>query len=204
MTDERNSGENKAWEILASLNPDSVCRAASATYDPLEKTYTIRSFGMDFLVSVNGRIISSAAEGSDILLGKLSYFFRLSLLWYLVSVKDIACTGRLVKLEQIRGGDIFTKGSHILPLELIAEKFGKSQEGFIAQGKQLGGEPSIKLGDASIQVFPLPRVPVILSLWTEDEEFPARADILFDSTCDLQIPTDVIWSIAMMTIIMMS
>jgi Domain of unknown function (DUF3786) len=204
VTEVRNTGENKAWELLESLDPEAVCRAASATYDFTEKTYTIRSFGMDFHVSVNEKTILSAAEGGAVLLGKLGDFFRISLLWYLVSVRDIACTGRLVKLDQIRGGDIFTKGSHRLPLDIIIGKYGKNKEGFLAQGKHLGGEQVMQVGDASIQLFPLPGVPVVLSLWMEDDEFPARADIFFDSTCDLRIPADIIWSVAMTTILMMS
>jgi len=198
-----NPGEDKAWEILASLKPDLVCRAAGVVYDSGRNSYVIKSFGMDFFVSVKDRTIVSDAEGSAPLLQRLSYFFRLSILWYLVSVKDIDCTGRLVKLEQIRGGDAFTRGSHVLPLEAIASMYGNDKEKFIQRGIMLGANQSENSGDVTIQLLPLPRIPVILSLWLEDEEFPARVDLLFDSTCDLQLPTDITWSIAMMTALMM-
>ena len=203
MAGVNNPGENKAWEILSSLQPNKVCRAAAVVYDSRQETYVIKSFGMDFNISVKDRTISSGADGSTALLQRLSYFFRLSVLWYLVSVKDMACTNRLVKLEQIRGGEAFTKGSHALPLEAIAIKYGKDKEGFIQKGNLLGALQTGKMGDVSIQLLPLPRVPVIISLWLEEEEFPARADMLFDSTCDLQLPPDITWSIAMMTALMM-
>ncbi len=202
MAEGNNPGEDKAWEILSALNPNAVCRAATVAYDTAAASYTIKSFGMDFTVSVKEKTITGAAEGSTVLLQKLSYFFRLSLLWYLVSVKDIACTGRPMKLEQIPGGDIFTKGSHALPLEKVAEKFGKDKKGYIEKGRRLGAELAT-MGDVSLRLFPLPRIPVILVLWLEDEEFPARADLLFDSTCSLQLPTDIIWSVAMLTVLMM-
>ncbi len=202
MVEGNNPGEDKAWEILAALNPDAVCRAAAVAYDAAAAAYTIRSFGMDFTVSVKEKTITGSAEGSAVLLQKLSYFFRLSLLWYLVSVKDIACTGRLMKLEHIPGGDIFTKGSHILPLEKVAEKYGKDRDGYIEKGKRLGAE-LVTMGDVSLRLFPLPRIPVILTLWLEDEEFPARAGLFFDSTCGLQLPTDIVWSVAMMTVLIM-
>jgi len=198
-----NPGEDKAWEILASLQPDFVCRAAGVVYDSGRDAYVIKSFGMDFIVSVRDRTIASDAEGSAPLLQRLSYFFRLSVLWYLVSVKDIACTGRLVKLDQIRGGDAFTRGAHVLPLEAIAGRYGNDKGKFIQRGNILGASRKENLGDVSIQLLPLPRVPIILSLWLEDEEFPARVDLLLDSTCDLQLPTDITWSIAMMTVLMM-
>jgi len=57
---------------------------------------------------------------------------------------------------------------------------------------------------SSLRLFPLPRVPVTLVLWLRDEEFPPRMDLLFDSTCDLQISlSDIIWSIAMMFCLVM-
>ena len=202
MPEKNNPGEDKAWEILATLKPEDVCKAASATYDTANSRYRVKSFGMDFDVTVRDKTITSAAPGSEVLLQKLGYFFRLSILWYLAHAKDIACTGRPVTLENVRGGEIFTKGSHVLPLDTVARNYGKNKEGFVDKGKNLGGE-IMNYGDAAFQLFPLPRVPVILTLWLEDEEFPARVDLLFDSTCGLQLPTDILWSIAMMSLLVL-
>lgn len=202
MAEISSPGEDKAWEILSTLKPADVCKAASVVYDALSMNYRVTSFGMDFIVSVRDKKIYSTASRSEVLLGKLGSFFRLSLLWYLVSARDIACTDRPVKLAHIRGGDIFTKGSHVLPLDRVAEKFGKDREGFLTAGKDIGGKIML-YGDASIRLEPLPRIPVTLALWLEDDEFPARLDLWFDSTCDLQLPTDVIWSIAMMSVLIM-
>lgn len=199
---ENNPGEDKAWEILSALKPEEVCRAAAVSYDETSGSYRITCFGMDFIVSMREKNISGTTKGSDVLLTRLAYFFRLSVLWYLAGAKDIACTGRPVKLQNIKGGEIFTKGSHVLPLEPLARKYGKDREGFLENGKRLGAQIE-KLGDAALKLFPLPRVPVILTLWLEDEEFPARADLFFDSTCDLHIPTDIIWSVAMTSALVM-
>jgi uncharacterized protein DUF3786 len=202
MAEANNPGEDKAWEVLASMSPDAVCRAADVAYDAGTKTYLIKSFGMDFSVSPRAKTISSTAAGSTVLLQRLGYFSRLSVLWYLASVKDIACTGRPVKLDNIPGGDIFTKGSHVLPLDQVARKYGRDKAGFIEKANCLGGE-IVRGGDASIRLLPLPRIPVVLTLWLEDEEFPPRADLFFDSTCSMQMPTDMLWSVAMMSILIM-
>jgi len=202
MAEGNNPGEDKAWKILASMNPDEVCQSAIVSYDAASQTYHLRAFDMEFTVTVKERMILSADPESGILLQRLAYFFRLSVLWYLVNAKDIACTGRLVKLQNIKGGDIFTKGSHVLPLEPVASKYGRDKAGFIEKGKRFGGVQA-NLGDAALRFHPLPRIPVILQLWLEDEEFPARADLFFDSTCDIQLPTDIIWSIAMMSVLIM-
>ncbi len=193
-------GEEKAWEILAGLKPEDVCEAAVVDYDPVNSRYMLTSFGMEFTVSLPERKITSMSPGSDVLLQNLGHFFRISVLWYLVSARDLSCTGRPVKLEHIRGGDIFSVGSHRLPLDVTAKKYGRDKEGFIWKGKALGGTVE-QFGDASVRIHPFPRIPVVIVLWFEDEEFPARADLLFDSTCELQLPTDIIWSIAMISVL---
>jgi hypothetical protein len=195
-------GEDKAWGILAESAPESICKSASVRYDAATGTYLVTSFGMEFRVSTREKSITSQAPGSEVLLTRLGDFFRLSLLWYLVSARDIPCTGRLTKIDHIKGGEAFSRGSHVLPLAKLAGKYGNDKEGFLQKGKILGGEAQ-RYGDAGIRLFPFPRVPVVLSLWIADEEFPARADLLLDSSCDFQLPPDITWSIAMMTVLVM-
>ncbi len=196
------AGEEKAWEILAGLGTADVCRAASVTFDSRTAAYSIRSYGMEFMVSPRERTIASRVPESAVLLGKLGEFFRLSLLWYLVSAKDISCTGRLTRIEQIKGGEAFSRGSHVLPLGKLAGKYGNDREGFFRKGKSLGGTVR-KEGDASVELPAFPRVPVVITLWLADDEFPARTDLLLDSSCDLQLPPDITWSIAMMSVLVM-
>ncbi|HAK60743.1 MAG TPA: hypothetical protein DCO77_10225 [Nitrospiraceae bacterium] len=196
------AGEEKAWEILGTLKPGDVCTAADVTFNRESSCYRVTSFAMNFSVSLANRTITSDDPHGDALLARLGDFFRLSLLWYLVSAKKVDCTGTLVKLTSIRGGEAFSKGSHVLPLEQIAGKYGHDRDGFIERGRRLGGEV-VGYGDAAVNLLPFPRVPVVLMLWIADDEFPARADLLFDASCELQAPTDIIWSIAMMSVLMM-
>ncbi len=68
------------------------------------------------------------------------------------------------------------------------------------RGAELGGVP-LQYGDASVRVRPLPKVPAVMILWVEDEEFGPRTELLFDSSCEGQLPIDVIWAVAMMSVI---
>jgi hypothetical protein len=47
------AGEQKAWELLASLRPEDVVRKARVTFDAASASYTIRSFGIDFTERAN-------------------------------------------------------------------------------------------------------------------------------------------------------
>ncbi len=196
-------GEEKGWKILEGLPVHDVCRRASVRHDDEKGSFIVKSFGIDFCVSVSERRIFSSSTNSILFLNKFKDFFRLSLLWYLSSAKDIPFTGRLIRPIDVRGGQRFFTGTHLLPLDRVAAIYGRDRDKFIRRGLEFGaGEAGH--GDASLILYPLPRVPITLILWLEDEEFPARADLLFDSTCDLQIGlSDIVWSLAMLTTMVM-
>ena len=195
-------GEEKAWEILRGLDPSVVCRNASVAFDEKGGCYILKSFCTDFSVSPEERIIKSLAPLGETIIKKYGYFFNHSCLWYLINAKDIPPTGRLLKPVNIKGGEIFFRGSHALPLESMAKRYEDDKESFIKRGIELCAEV-LNYGDASIKLLPMPGIPVTLILWLKDEEFPPRADLLLDSTCELQLPLDIIWSIAMMSVLVM-
>jgi len=192
-------GEAKAWETLVALKPKDVSAGAKAAWDATTGTYTIKSFGVDFVVSPAARSISSDDPQATLFLGRYRDFFLLALLWYMTSAKDIPPTERLIRPLDVKGGQRFFTGTHVLPLDRIQEKFGKDKAGFILRGLQFGAEIA-SFGDASVRLYPLPRVPVTVIHWLEDEEFPARTSLFFDSTVDYQISlSDIVWSVAMMS-----
>lgn len=93
-------------------------------------------------------------------------------------------------------------GTHVLPLDMVANEYHNDKQGFLDRGLELRGE-KLDYGDASIQLNPFPRIPISVLLWEGDEEFPARCKLLFDSTSKLHLPADVLWSTAMMTLLIM-
>jgi hypothetical protein len=192
-------GEAKAWKTLAGLRPKDVCASASVAYDESLGAYLIKAFGIDFLVSMGDRTISSKDPGAGLFLERYKDFFRLAVLWYMTSAKEIPATGRLIRPLDVKGGQRFFSGTHVLPLDRVQDRYKSDKQAFIERGLKFGAEIA-KFGDAAIRLYPLPRVPVTIILWLEDEEYPARATLFFDSTVDFQLSlSDMVWSVAMMT-----
>jgi len=194
------AGESKAWELLAAGDPAQVCARAGVDFNPSDGTYRVPSFGRDFTVNPAERLILSREPDGEVFLNRYAYLFRLSVLWYLVKSAPARPLGNLVKPAGLPGGDIFLKGSHILPLDALAEKYATRPEAFLDAGAALGATPAA-YGNAAVVLAPLPKVPTTVILWTEDDEFPARADLLFDATCSQQLPLDILWSVAMLSIL---
>ena len=193
------SGEEHAWEVLARLDPEVVCRRAEVTFCSPAGHYVLRLFSEHMLVSTKDRLISGDSPAADALLERLGGHARLSSLWYLVGARDIPLSGRLVKPGDMGGGEIYERGTHVLPLDRLALRYGSDVSRFLARGRELGGEET-EYGDASLRLLPFPRVSAVLLLWKKDPEFAACAGLLFDSSARYHLSVDIIWSTAMMTL----
>jgi hypothetical protein len=195
-------GEKDAWDILSDLDSKDVKTNAKELFNSSDSTYELTCFGQDICISLTERIIFSKPSLGSLLVDALGEYSRLSILRYLIHSIDLPLSGQLVRPSDLPGGDIFIRGTHVLPLEKTAAYFTNNFSDFLSTGKSLGGSQR-DYGDISLKLFPFPRVPVVLILWSGDEEFPPKSSLLFDSSCVSHLPTDILWSTAMMTVEMM-
>ena len=101
---------------------------------------------------------------------------------------------RLVKAEYLPGGEFFFRGPHILPVKKLADAFGANPSLLYQAGMQFGAE-KCDFGDASVELVSLPRIPLTFVVWGSDDEFNARASILFDRTASKQLPLDALLAV---------
>lgn len=195
-------GEIESWDILSGLNSKDVETNAKARFIPNNSTYELRCFGQDICISLTDRNIYSKSSLGMLLVNELGDYSRLSILNYLVNAIDTPLTGQLARPSDLPGGDIFIKGTHVLPLDKIAVFFTDHRDEFVSIGKSLGGS-QLDYRDMSLKLLPFPRVPSVLIVWFGDEEFAPKASLLFDSSCISHLSTDILWSTAMMTVEMM-
>jgi hypothetical protein len=196
-------GEKDAWDVLSSLDSKDVQARAGADFNPDNSTYRLACLGQEILISLSVRALVGSSATGRFLLEELDEYSRLSILRYLIHAKKIPLSGRLVKPSDLPGGDFFSKGSHVLPLDKIIRRFENDFDGLIKHGNALGGSQA-EYGDVSLRLLPFPRLPVSIILWAGDDEFPSKASLLFDSSCTSHAATDILWSTAMMAIEMMA
>ncbi|MDA8388369.1 MAG: DUF3786 domain-containing protein [Nitrospiraceae bacterium] len=202
------TGEKAAWEQIRGLGGE-VSRMTGIAFEA--GAFKFRSLGMDFFIRPGDETIEAADQGGGAFLSRFSYFFNHLALWWLVYSKGIPLAGRLVRPEGLPGGGAFFRGSHTLPLEGLAGRYGSDGEGFIERAKALGatgpdgqgGKAKAGPADYSAVLAPAPGLPVHILLWLRDEEFPARAEVLFSSSTGVILPLDVIWCAAMLCLLPM-
>jgi hypothetical protein len=184
------------WERLAGLPRAETAQRAKCRYLAESDSFVVSLLNTDYLVDPARRMIRVTRASDERPAG---YLQQLCILAYLVNAKNLPPADQLVGVEKLDRGGFFFRGSHRLPLETLATVFGPNPQLLHRVGQALNAVPR-SFGDASIELCVLPRIPVTLVVWAGDEEFPARASVLFDQSATLQLPLDVLFAIGALTI----
>ena len=103
------------------------------------------------------------------------------------------------RAESLTGGQFFFRGIHKLPSEKLEKVFGTNPQALLEASEQFNAQ-KCEYGDVSISLFILPRLPLTIVIWRGDEEFAARASILFDQTASSQMPLDALLAAVNLTV----
>ncbi|MBN2271714.1 MAG: DUF3786 domain-containing protein [Sedimentisphaerales bacterium] len=185
------------WEQVAKLNPEKIAKRAGCRFLSDPDRCIVTMLNSRYEVNLGGLSISVLRDDSTP--EDAGYIEQLCILAYLLGAKDIPFAGKLVKAESLPGGQFFFRGLHTLPTDRLARAFGDNPEGLIRASEQFDAE-QCEFGDASIRLNVLPRIPLTLVIWRKDEEYDARASILFDQTAAAQIPLDALWATVNLTV----
>ena len=198
------SGLERFWRELQGADPDRVCPAAGVSFE--NGRYEVPFLGRTYsLQTADRRILGPPGDTLP-----QDPEFGLMILGYLTRTPQDPGEGeglrpgtdgaplpptsaalQWVSERQLPGGHLFFQGPHALPLSPIVSRFGQDAEGFRRTCSALGGTP-LPYGDAAFALQALPRVPLGLILWVGDDEFPARAGVLFDPSAAVYLPLDLV------------
>lgn len=113
---------------------------------------------------------------------------------YLASVQKIyPLQKEMVGIRDLKEGHFFA-GPHELKLDPLLERFGNDAPGFLKAARNLSGT-ILDMGDAAVCLRPFPRVCLYYILWTQDDEFPARVQVLLDRPIEDILAADAIWAL---------
>ncbi len=175
------------WEKLVALDPMKTARRSGCRFDGDSSTFIVPLTGEDFVIDGGQRLIAPVDDPET----QAGFLEQLCILAYLITASDIPVSGRLVSGDKLEAGQFFFRGPHGLPTPKLEEAFGDEPSLLHEAGVRLKAEPC-EYGDASISLGILPNVPVVLVIWGRDDEFEARASILFDETASKQLPLDAL------------
>jgi hypothetical protein len=185
------------WEQLEKLDGTETAQRAKCQYINSPEQYIVTLLNTEYSVNLSDRNILSVQSVST--QEEAKFLEQLCILAYLINAQNLPLAQKLVAGNTLPGGQFFFRGQHGLPTKKLEEPFGDNPELLHQASAQLGAD-RCEFGDASISLYMLPRLPLTIVIWGRDEEFEARASILFDQTAASQLPLDALLAAVNLTV----
>jgi hypothetical protein len=111
------------------------------------------------------------------------------LLQYLTQANGDPPVGRWLAYAELPNGMLHDAPFRADAVAPLARAFGDRPEQLVRAAEKLGGREIRLTGDAGVAVPALPRIILGVLVWRGDEEFPARANMLFDAAAPGHLTT---------------
>ena len=111
------------------------------------------------------------------------------LLYYLLTADGTALTGKWVSFADLPDGRMYGAAFQGYSGDEIVKALGFDLSAFSSACLKVGGKPS-EVGSASFVIQALPNLPMLVTYWLGDEDFPSSCKILFDSSATHYLPID--------------
>lgn len=119
----------------------------------------------------------------------LSDFQQALFLYYLLTADGAPLTGKWVSFADLPDGRMYNTAFQGYSGNEIVKVLGLDLNRFKTACFKAGGE-LIDIGSASFIFQALPRVPLMLTYWLGDEDFPSSCKVLFDESAGHYLPID--------------
>lgn len=120
---------------------------------------------------------------------ELPPIFQSLLLYYLITADGTALSGKWVSFADLPDGRIYNAAYQGYSGDEIVKAFGFDLPAFRSACLKYGGSP-LEIGSASFVIQALPALPMLVTYWLGDEDFPSSCKILFDSSATHYMPID--------------
>ncbi len=174
-----------AREDFARRDPEAMAFNAGVSFQ--KGRLIIPFLGDVYLVSYPGGDVR-CGNGRD-KEGEIALAVQIILLHYLVHSTPAVLEGGFISFKELPGGNIYLgpfTGRVIRPL---LKYFGRQPEKLVAAGEKMGGKPA-GIGEFSVTLPVLPKIPVTFVVWSGDEEFPPTGNALFDPSAPKHLHTE--------------
>jgi hypothetical protein len=181
--------ESRAGELRASLDlipAETLASRTGVSYleiGPARGEFHFNLFG-NAVIGAFPNLTFFAVTGD-----KLPAFQQALLLYYFVSADGAPLTGKWVSFAELPGGRMYNQAFQGYSGDVLRDAVSNNLDKFKTACFALGGQ-LLELGSASFTFSALPRVPLLITYWLGDEDFPASCKVLFDASATHYLPID--------------
>ncbi|MBW2266366.1 MAG: DUF3786 domain-containing protein [Deltaproteobacteria bacterium] len=182
-----------ALDTLARLDIDECCAMTGLSVEgagAYQRRVIIPYLGHIYSLSISDGNI--AFENGDV---SIKLPDQVLLLHYLITSSGAPVENRWITFREVPSGPFYYPSFVKRAITPLVRSIGQTPA-ILEQVAQTIGQIAKTPGDIALKVIPLPRVPVVLSLWKGDEEFPPEGNVYFDASVSSYLPTEDIAYIA--------
>ncbi|MGL4209774.1 MAG: DUF3786 domain-containing protein [Candidatus Adiutrix sp.] len=176
------------WEDAALRPPLLVAASCGVLHE--KGCFVVPFLGGNYTVNLSARTITAPLGYPE-----TDFQTGMVLLSYLAHGQDIGLAGRLISGRELKGGEMFFKGSHAFLTEPVTSAFAQSGPEFVKAAGQLGARVTDEGSGHSVRLLALPHIEVGCVFHPADDEFAAELTYTFDAYAHYHLPLDAIWAL---------
>ncbi len=173
-------------QLVRLIPPATLAERAAVQFAPVGNSsgeLRLTLWGAPVTVTVPGFVAHDAQCAA------LPDVFQALLLYYLHTADGAPMAGQWVSFADLPAGRIYAQAFQGYSGGALVKAFDPDLDRFKQACLAAGGQP-VDAADAAF-VFPaLPRVPLLLTYWLGDEDFPSTCNVLFDAHATHYLPID--------------
>ena len=179
-----------AETLRSSLRPISPAHLASRTdtryqeHNPGQGEFSL-SFFTDPIRLTFPALIAQRQPGDPLPLP-----VQALLLYYFSASDGSPLSGKWVSFGDLPGGRIYQRAFQGYSGDKLSRLFGNHIDQFCTACLAAGAQPA-EGGDVAFLFQALPRLPICVTYWQGDDEFPPTCQLLFDRSACSHLPIDV-------------
>jgi hypothetical protein len=186
---------HQAWQESMSRQID-VLRAEVQTKHPgrlavncggtlEDQKIRLQYWGQEYEISCTDLKAYKRSDGSE-----CSVYDSGMLLYYLREADGTPLADHWIGYRELPGGNFYGQAFQGYSGDRLARMFGKTPDVYMKAAQELDGMTLPGLPGVAYAYLPLPRIRLASILYPGDDEFPARASVLFDAAACHYMTTD--------------
>jgi hypothetical protein len=177
--DDYNMALDIAEKELRKRNPVHVCRLSGALFTEKKGESALISISfLNRMISITWPHLLFSQDSNK----ELPIKERIAILHYLNGVNREDLAGEWIAYQDIPSARFYLDAFNRRVKCPLVSTFGEQPHNLLVFAEDLYGATTVSIGDVSVLIQALPKIPVTLTIWKGDDEFPPDGAILFDSS----------------------
>jgi hypothetical protein len=182
-----------ALETLKKSDLEACCQKAGVSLEKMEEGK--ERISIPFMGKARDLVVTSDETSFDESAQPIKLQDQVLLLHYLITATGMPIQNKWITFREVPSGPFYYPSFVKRAITPFVKCFGENPEGLEKVGAKIG-ELLSEPGDVAVKVLAFPKVPVVLSLWKGDEEFPPEGNVLFDASITSYLSTEDIAYVA--------